>query len=695
VTRRAQAAIEFLVLFGFMLIVFTVFFLIIEQRSAQRQERAELAELAAIGAAVREEVALATRVHDGYNRTFLLPAAVSRGSYTLSLAPASLPTELAISDGQDEFVVFLPANLTAGSRLRPGHNRITRDDGLITIIDVPPPTPPECFADEDCGAGAVCVDQRCVACVDGDGDGYYSASSPPSCGAVDCDDGNQSIYPGAVEVCDDLVDNDCDDLIDAADGDCLVCQPWETGIVWLAGGASLTDPAAGISWDQRVDAGSDVCCNATTQCVANESAGGCVAHGFVSFPGATDRAWICANMTSVGLPAEGPELLRCTDDNDGALARNSTNGYCCSRFVTGPYAGTWGFNAGFQGGANKIENGSLAGACSDGSDNDCDGLRDGYDTACWSLLVNSTCGRNSTSENLTAYPNASMPSGARYAFDWRNASLAGGERSLAALHYTFDTPGDANSTRDYSVARQDGALRNGVQWGLTGRLGSGALSFDGIDDEVDVGTLAFINITDTFTIELWVLPQGARSGTSESDTGVSGTAGQRYALYPTHYGSGGSAGAGISVGTNGVSVFEHASGYMPSLLVYDTTLSDWTHVTVVYEDRKPSLYLNGQLVRTSPFTSTKTVHPGDKLGDGSSGYGPFLGRIDDARVFARALSAEQIATLYARGFDRLAKQELRLGDAWEVTLVASNGTHDSASVSSVPITVVKSELPCP
>jgi len=50
---------------------------------------------------------------------------------------------------------------------------------------------------------------------DWDGDGYLKTGN-----TVDCNDGNSAINPGATEICDDGLDNDCDGDIDGADPDC-------------------------------------------------------------------------------------------------------------------------------------------------------------------------------------------------------------------------------------------------------------------------------------------------------------------------------------------------------------------------------------------------------------------------------------------------------------------------------------------
>lgn len=72
--------------------------------------------------------------------------------------------------------------------------------------------------DSDCAGDPACDTSNCM---DADNDTYY-AYDPANCpSGDDCDDGDQNIHPGAVEVCDDAVDNDCNGDIDAAD---TVCQ---------------------------------------------------------------------------------------------------------------------------------------------------------------------------------------------------------------------------------------------------------------------------------------------------------------------------------------------------------------------------------------------------------------------------------------------------------------------------------------
>jgi hypothetical protein len=77
--------------------------------------------------------------------------------------------------------------------------------------------------------------------IDDDGDGYTENQG-------DCDDTDDSIHPGADEICDDLKDNDCDGNTDAADDDCGAPVDTELPIITdfnitpttIKGGESIT-----------------------------------------------------------------------------------------------------------------------------------------------------------------------------------------------------------------------------------------------------------------------------------------------------------------------------------------------------------------------------------------------------------------------------------------------------------------------
>lgn len=68
----------------------------------------------------------------------------------------------------------------------------------------------------------------CTACTDSDGDGYGTASlGTCTYTGTDCNDSNNAIHPGAIEICDSL-DNDCDGSIDEG-GVCLCTESWSCG----------------------------------------------------------------------------------------------------------------------------------------------------------------------------------------------------------------------------------------------------------------------------------------------------------------------------------------------------------------------------------------------------------------------------------------------------------------------------------
>lgn len=77
----------------------------------------------------------------------------------------------------------------------------------------------DCDALTDCDDAADCnADPACAVCTDTDNDTYSVEGG--ACGPVDCNDTDPLVNPGAAEVCDDTIDNDCDALFDCDDPDC-------------------------------------------------------------------------------------------------------------------------------------------------------------------------------------------------------------------------------------------------------------------------------------------------------------------------------------------------------------------------------------------------------------------------------------------------------------------------------------------
>ena len=170
-----------------------------------------------------------------------------------------------------------------------------------------------------------------------------------------------------------------------------------------------------------------------------------------------------------------------------------------------------------------------------------------------------------------------------------------------------------------------------------------------IPTAVQLPYIAF-NLKYTFSFSLWVLPIRQITLNPPSNSGVSGLTGQAYVINPVSGnlipGIGNAAGVGLSVGTNGVSVYEHALFYFTPLLTYTPSalFTTWTYITVVYENCQPSIYINAVYQGTGLQSDYSAVFAPSELGSNINGN--FVGSIDELRVYDRVLSAEEILANY-------------------------------------------------
>ncbi|SJZ82152.1 repeat domain (List_Bact_rpt) [Trichlorobacter thiogenes] len=190
----------------------------------------------------------------------------------------------------------------------------------------------------------------------------------------------------------------------------------------------------------------------------------------------------------------------------------------------------------------------------------------------------------------------------------------------------------------------------------TGKVGQ-AIRFNGSSEYVTQDKtykgIASSSANSSFTMEFWAKPTATITNLAASQTtsGYAGASGQRYAIFPEMQGSTTEAGAGVSVGTNGIMVTEHAGDYLPAPLVYplvdgDMPSDGWLHIAVVYESQTPKLYVNGVLKQTG-LNSGRTVYPSSQFGGTS--YGFYSGLLDELHIFNRALTVTEIQSIYNAG----------------------------------------------
>ncbi|MCL4177950.1 MAG: hypothetical protein KJ072_09425 [Verrucomicrobia bacterium] len=200
-----------------------------------------------------------------------------------------------------------------------------------------------------------------------------------------------------------------------------------------------------------------------------------------------------------------------------------------------------------------------------------------------------------------------------------------------------------------------------------------------------------------FSFAAWIKPADGTTLVTETNRGVVGLSEKRNdALAAPHgdgFGGSGHAGCGLAVGTNGICVFEHGANYFAPTLVHAAALTDWTHVTVVYRDGQPTLYLNGVRVRTG-LRSEHVVHSGA----GAGGMAQFRGQLGGFKQFARTLNdpavAEQAQTMPRPKLtvDGPGIQVTRAGAEWmvtasipgEYTLAFAEGGRRQVTVDAMP-----------
>ncbi|MCC3157863.1 hypothetical protein LJ737_11490 [Hymenobacter sp. 15J16-1T3B] len=249
--------------------------------------------------------------------------------------------------------------------------------------------------------------------------------------------------------------------------------------------------------------------------------------------------------------------------------------------------------------------------------------------------INSSCAFNGSLDDLRIYSRAVTSQEAADLYQCHEAP-----RPLS-----WCPPVRVTSSADVTIAAGSSTTLQ-----ATANTAGYALRFDGADDQVEIATRAgdprqkakVLEEANNFTVEAWVKPTATQvtPQVGYQYAGLSG--GQRFLLNPVHgglYWNDNHASMGLSVGTNGISVYELSGNYYPAVLHWTSPapLTNWTHVAVVYQNRTPTLYVNGAPVATGSASPRQYVHPSPNLGGGS-----YAGEVDEVRIWNTARSASSL-----------------------------------------------------
>jgi hypothetical protein len=204
-------------------------------------------------------------------------------------------------------------------------------------------------------------------------------------------------------------------------------------------------------------------------------------------------------------------------------------------------------------------------------------------------------------------------------------------------HWKLDDGSGAVATD--SVGGNDGILQGDATWaeGLFG----GALLLDGTGDYVDCGSKPAFNITDAVTLTAWVQARGDFAYPDWS--GIIMRGGANIDTFAFYY-NGPSQQLGFK--TTGCTPEWYATGANTATALFD---GDWHHVAATYDGKTKVVYLDAVVVGTVATTGRIETSNGRLFLGAGRDLNPtthhLCGRIDDARLYKRGLSAADIKEL--------------------------------------------------
>ncbi len=243
--------------------------------------------------------------------------------------------------------------------------------------------------------------------------------------------------------------------------------------------------------------------------------------------------------------------------------------------------------------------------------------------------------------------------------------------SWSALEMSFE-PTSQNVARDYSDHRNDGTY-NGAT--LTHSIVHGyAAAFDGQNDYVEVPYSSSLSLSAPFTVEAWINASDLRPTMIILGRGNSTPTAINYAL-------------GIKEGRPAFGFTDRSLEGVSVASPEALAAREWYHIAGTYDRIRLALYVNGELKNTTSYIGPIMTDTGYLFvgGDVPSNRYYVNGLIDEARIYPRVLTREQLREHFNLRYNIVKAQETSINERWECALTPNDGHQDGATRISNPI----------
>jgi hypothetical protein len=302
-----------------------------------------------------------------------------------------------------------------------------------------------------------------------------------------------------------------------------------------------------------------------------------------------------------------------------------------------------------------------------------------------SVQINDNNAEYRSNQKLEAVHTGLNPADGNLIYNWF-VDRGSGSNTIADVIIPFD----GNTVNDQSGNNNNGTLHDNESDGFNsnGKHGVG-YEFDGVNDYIEMPTIGNLFNSD-FSYSIWVyIPSETRT--------------EDVSFFNVRNFDDNGAGdhrAGHIVLQSDDNIRFECKGDGDNVLLEKTknlsiTKDVYLHFVVSKRGNEFRFYYNGEEQADMRITTSGSTAIDDNnisLGrlNSNTVTGYFKGRVDELMIFDRALSFNQIKSVYDNGMRYIVPSETRVTDKWQVKVIPSNGTNTGEEKQSQQVTITAS-----